>query len=52
MIPFSALEISLASRNGLNSREEIMFEMENFLGFSLEELPECSIMCEYIKERK
>lgn len=51
MIPFSALEISLASRNNLNSKDEIMYEMENFLGFSLEELPECSVMCEYLKEQ-
>ena len=50
MIPFSALEISLASRNRLNSKEEIIYEMENFLGFSLEELPECSIMCDFLKE--
>ena len=50
MIPFSALEISLASRNRLNSRDEIIYEMENFLGFSLEELPECSIMCDFLKE--
>ena len=52
MIPFSALEISLASRNNLNSKEEIMYEMEHFLGFSLEEIPECSVMCEYFKEKK
>ena len=50
MIPFSALEISLASRNRLNSKEEIIYEMENFLGFSLEELPECFVMCDYLKE--
>jgi hypothetical protein len=50
MIPFSALEISLASRNRLNSKDEIIYEMENFLGFSLEELPECSIMCDFMKE--
>ena len=49
MIPFSALEISLASRSNLTSKEEIMYEMEHFLGFSLEELPECSIMCDYLK---
>ena len=49
MIPFSALEISLASRSSLTSKEEIMYEMEHFLGFSLEELPECSIMCDYLK---
>ena len=52
MIPFSALEISLASQNSLVSREEIMYEMENLLGFSLEELPECSLMCEFMKENK
>ena len=52
MIPFSALEISLASRNKLNSKEEIMYEIEKHLGFSLEELPECSLMCKYIKEQK
>ena len=52
MIPFSALEISLASRNSLNSKEEIMFEMEHFLGFSLDEFPECSLMCDYFKEKK
>lgn len=50
MIPFSAIEISLASRNKLNSKEEIIYEMENFLGFSLDEIPECSIMREYLKE--
>ena len=50
MIPFSAIEISLASRNKLNSKEEIMYEMENFLGFSLDEIPECSIMHDYLKE--
>ena len=50
MIPFSALEISLAGRNRLNSKDEIIYEMEHFLGFSLDELPECSVMCDYIKE--
>ncbi len=52
MIPFSALEISLASRNNLNSKEEIMYEMEHFLGFSLEKPPECSLMRDYIEEKK
>ena len=51
MIPFSALEISLASQNSLKSKEEIMYEMENLLGFSLETLPECSMMQDFIKEK-
>ena len=49
MIPFSALEIALASRSNMLSREEAMAELENALGFSLEEIPECKIMREYIK---
>lgn len=44
MIPFSAIEISLASRNCGRSREEMMYEIEHLLGFSLEELPECALM--------
>ena len=52
MIPFSALEISLASQNTLNLKEAIMYEMEHCLGFSLEELPECSLMCDYLEDKK
>ena len=37
MIPFSSLEISLASRNCGVSREEMLYEMERQLGCSLEE---------------
>lgn len=44
MIPFSALEISLASRNCGRSREEIVYEMEHLCGFTLGELPECAAM--------
>ncbi len=44
MIPFSALEISLASRNGNITREQAVYEIENTMGFSLEEIPECEIM--------
>lgn len=44
MIPFSALEISLASRNCGRTKEEMLHEMEHLLGFSLEEIPECAIM--------
>lgn len=48
MIPFSALEFSLASRNCGRTREESLYEMEHLLGFSLEEIPECSIMREFL----
>ncbi len=47
MIPFSALEISLASRDGNISREQAVEEMKCSLGFSLDEIPECSVMKEY-----
>ena len=49
MIPFSALEISLASRSCGRSREETIYEMENLLGFSLEEIPECAMMRAYLE---
>ncbi|MDE5756866.1 MAG: hypothetical protein K2I23_07235 [Clostridia bacterium] len=49
MIPFSALEISLASRDKAIAREDAIAELERTLGFSLEEIPECAIMKEYIK---
>lgn len=49
MIPFSALEISLATRDKAITREEAIAELNSALGFSLEELPECEIMKEYIK---
>lgn len=51
MIPFSAIEISLASRDKNITREEAVYEIENTLGFSLKEIPECKIMREFI-ERK
>lgn len=44
MIPFSAIEFSLASRLCGRSKEETLYEMENLLGFSLDEIPECAIM--------
>lgn len=50
MIPFSAIEISLASRDKAISREEALKEMKSALGFSLEEIPECAIMKEYIEK--
>ncbi len=49
MIPFSALEISLASRNKNLTREEAIDELKNTLGFSLEEVHECAIMKGYLK---
>lgn len=49
MIPFSALEFSLASRNSGRTREEMLYEMEHLLGFSLEEIPECGIMRQFLE---
>ncbi len=49
MIPFSAIEISLASRNCGKTREELLYEMKNLLGFTLEAPKECLIMKEYLK---
>lgn len=48
MIPFSALEISLASRDKAVTREEAISELKSALGFSLDEIPECTIMKDYI----
>ncbi len=47
MIPFSALEIAIASRNNNLSREDAISEIKASLGFSLAEIPECAIMREY-----
>lgn len=49
MIPFSALEIAIASRNKNLSREEAMAEIRSSLGFSLDEITECKIMRDYLK---
>jgi len=46
MIPFSALELSLASRGRSLSRADAIRELEQNLGFSLTEVPACSIMRE------
>ncbi|MGN1373377.1 MAG: hypothetical protein ACI4VK_04950 [Candidatus Coproplasma sp.] len=48
MIPFSALEMAIASGKNNLSREQAIEEMTTSLGFSLEEIPECAIMKEYI----
>ena len=50
MIPFSALEISIASKNKNLTKDEALAEIKNSLGFSLEEIPECLIMKGYIEQ--
>ncbi|MBE6653542.1 MAG: hypothetical protein E7610_09040 [Ruminococcaceae bacterium] len=50
MIPFSALEIAIASRSNHISRTEALAELKASLGFSLDEIPECAIMREYIRQ--
>jgi hypothetical protein len=52
MIPFSALEFSLASKKCGRSKEEMLYEMEHLLGFSLKEIPECAIMQQFLGEHK
>ena len=52
MIPFSALEFSLASKKCGRSKEEMLYEMEHLLGFSLEKIPECAIMQQFLEEHK
>lgn len=51
MIPFSALEFSLASKNCGRTKDEVLYEMEHLLGFSLEEIPECAIMQQFLGDR-
>lgn len=48
MIPFSALEISLACKYKNLSKRDAIYELEKTLGFSLEEIQECKIMKDYI----
>ncbi len=50
MIPFSALEISLASRDKNITKEEAIKEMKESLGFSLKEVEECQIMKQYFQK--
>lgn len=50
MIPFSAIEMALASRSKCLTKEEAIKEIKNSLGFSLTEIPECAIMKEYFKK--
>ena len=49
MIPFSALEIAIASKNNNLPREKALAELKSSLGFSLDEIPECAIMREYFE---
>lgn len=49
MIPFSALEIALASRDGNVSRDDAIREMREAMGFSLDEIAECAVMKEYLE---
>jgi len=48
MIPFSSLEIALASRDGNVTREQAIEEMQTALGLTAEEPKECAIMKEYL----
>ena len=50
MIPFSAIEVSLASRGQHISRTQAIHEINNHLGFSLESEPSCQIMVDYLDE--
>ncbi len=52
MIPFSAIEMALASRNRCCSREEILNETEMHLGFSLDEPCECAVMLKFLEDEK
>ena len=47
MIPFSAIEISLASRNCGRTREQMIYEMKEVLGFTEDPPCECALMEEY-----
>lgn len=49
MMPFSALEISLAVRDGQIAREDALEELRTSLGFTLDDIPECRIMKEYFE---
>ncbi len=50
MIPFSALEISIASRDRNLTKEQAVNEIKSSLGFSLTEIPECTVMKEYFEQ--
>lgn len=48
MIPFSAIEIALASKARNLSNDEALKEIKESMGFALEEVPECQIMKDYL----
>lgn len=48
MIPFSAIELSLASRNKNLSKEQAIKEMKETMGFALDPIEECKIMTDYL----
>jgi hypothetical protein len=48
MIPFSAIEISLASQKNHLERKMAIREMKENMGFSLEEIRECTLMKNYL----
>jgi len=50
-IPFSAIEISLASSRDNYSHEEAMNELKKHLGFSLNEIPSCIMVKEYLNKK-
>lgn len=50
MIPFSAIEVSLASKGKNLSKEMAIKEIKTHLGFSLESLPECQKMSDYLNK--
>lgn len=49
MMPFSALEVALASGRTGRSRQEMLEEMEHHLGFTLDPPPECALMRAYVE---
>ena len=52
IIPFSAIEMALASRNRCRPREEILKETATHLGFLLDEPCECKIMLKFLEDEK
>lgn len=50
MIPFSAIELSIAVRDGNISREKAIEEMKTSMGLTLDEVEECKIMREFIDD--
>ncbi|MBR2890593.1 MAG: hypothetical protein IKC09_10010 [Oscillospiraceae bacterium] len=50
MIPFSALEMAIASRGRNLSREDAIREIRDSLGFSLTEVPECALMRRFLED--